>query len=225
MLENKITNLNLDSIVIRTENDLLLFKNSYPMFNIDFNSFTKNTGDIGIWATHYLTYKKFLDSKKDYLITVEDDAILFDNFFDLLEFYIQEVPKDFDLLYLDSPDSAVMSIYGIKNNFYDTKSIYVSHATHWFGGITILLSRNGAKKIIDHIENNIIIRPFDYEILESDPPSSQISKDKGGRVRINISGLIPKNENKKFITYSLSRYAQKIASSVFSESLIREPGR
>lgn len=225
MLSYGATDLSINPVVVRTYEDLSNFNLENPLFNLEFSCFANNTGDIGIWATHYLSYKKFLNSDKKYLIMVEDDAVLYDNFFDLLNFYVKEVPSDFDVLYLDSPDSGIFSVYGNSYDFYKTESIYISHSTHWFGGITMLISRLGAKNIINYIENNTITQPFDYEILESDPPSSIIHSNSNGRLTISITGLIPKNKNKKFMTYSLSPYSQKIASSVFSESLIRKVGK
>lgn len=218
-LSQKIHNLNLNPVVIRNKKNYLEFNNKNPKFNCRISTFEGRYGDVGLWATHYLALKKFIISEYKYLITIEDESVLFDNFFELLDKYIKEIPEDADIIYLDSPDSAVLCSYNKSYKYYKYNDIFwKSH--HWFGGITIMFTKSGAQKIINYIENNIIEESFDYIILDSIPPKSNIfifNKN----IMVTLTGMLPKDKNKKFNTYSIAPNVQKLAGMLSFDSVIR----
>jgi len=83
-----------------------------------------------------------------------------------------------------------------------------------------MFTKSGAQKIINYIENNIIEESFDYIILDSIPPKSNIfifNKN----IMVTLTGMLPKDKNKKFNTYSIAPNVQKLAGMLSFDSVIR----
>ena len=55
---------------------------------------------IGCAISHMNTWKMFLETDDEYTIIFEDDVVLEDNFNEKLKLALQDVPKDYDILYL-----------------------------------------------------------------------------------------------------------------------------
>lgn len=94
--------LDTPTIHIRSEEDLASFYKENNDFIIDPNGYSLDgqqgwkLGELGIWASNYTAWKNFLKTDFDYLILMEDDIIINDNFFPLLEKYINEINVDWD---------------------------------------------------------------------------------------------------------------------------------
>lgn len=117
---------------------------------------------IAIAMSHIKTWRKFLLSDKDICVIFEDDAVLIKDFDKELEIALQNVPNDFDILYLGcfgcNSDLNCLTvpfsfIYDLKN----TKIIndYVIKPKIAFALHGYVLSKKGAEKLIRYISKNI----------------------------------------------------------------------
>lgn len=117
---------------------------------------------IAIAMTHIKTWRKFLLSEKELCLIFEDDVVLVKDFDKELENALQNVPNDFDILYLGcfgcNSDLNCLTIpfsfiYNLKNteiiNDYIIKP-KVAFATHGY-----VISKKGAEKLVRYIEKNI----------------------------------------------------------------------
>jgi len=72
----------------------------YPLI-IDNNTFKKVTkGAICCYLSHLKLYKLFESLKKKYMIILEDDCLIKDNFYQELDQLFNDIPKDFDFIYI-----------------------------------------------------------------------------------------------------------------------------
>jgi GR25 family glycosyltransferase involved in LPS biosynthesis len=122
---------------------------------------TKST--IGIAMAHIKGWKTFLKSGEKYGLIFEDDVVFEDNFKERLDNILNNTPKDVDILYLGcigcnnsiNIPSIILANIGVlnidiyKNNDYVNKSL-LSLGLHGY-----VLSRKGAKKLIQCIEGEI----------------------------------------------------------------------
>jgi GR25 family glycosyltransferase involved in LPS biosynthesis len=71
-----------------------LYNHNISMFQENYNN-----SQIAISLSHFYAYKQISDNYEDGLI-FEDDVILNDNFTDILNKYITQLPKDYDMLFI-----------------------------------------------------------------------------------------------------------------------------
>lgn len=215
------TDLNLETILIKTETDYKKFIEKNNKFKANLKSFPEGLGDVGLWASYYLALKKFIESDFDYLISLQDEVVLFYNFKKLLFKYLQKLPQDADFLYLDNLHSPVLSVYNKSYKNYEVNdTIWVSH--HWFSGDSVLFTKSGANKIINFIENNTLGNYIDSVLLEFENLPTVEFEFKKNIPFIKLSGELPKTKNKKFNSYSISPYVQTLTGSFRTYSIIRE---
>lgn len=120
---------------------------------------------IGCALSHLNVWKTFLKTDKKYAIVFEDDIILNDinyNLSQVIQFYVDKTPKDFDILYLGSLGSdntpnfftISMSLLNMSSEYRDIneyiKRPEVALATHAY-----VISRGGAEKLIENLKGNI----------------------------------------------------------------------
>lgn len=95
---------------------------------------------IGCGLSHYIAAKKFLETDLDYCLILEDDAIpIYKNTKNIITELVNNYKNDYDiiLLYCDGPGCN-----------YKSKSIKPT-GLYW-SAVSYILSRSGAKKILDH---------------------------------------------------------------------------
>jgi hypothetical protein len=127
-----------------------------PYKNIQFPN---SNGEIGLYFSAYSTFKRFLTSKFEYLIWIEDDSVVMPNFKNNLTECLNNVNFQFDLISLGMQQYQLnyyQPYYEDFGNEYFSKVYQV----FWAGGI--LFSRNGIQKIINDLETNGIAYPFDW---------------------------------------------------------------
>jgi len=117
---------------------------------------------IAIAMSHIKTWRKFLLSEKELCIIFEDDVVLVKDFDEELENALQNVPRDFDILYLGcfgcNSDLNCFTIpfsfiYKLNNSEIindHIKKPKIAFALHGY-----VLSKKGAKKLIKYTEKNI----------------------------------------------------------------------
>lgn len=120
---------------------------------------------IGCALSHVNVWKTFLNTDKKYAIVFEDDIILDDityNLSEVIPVYVEQTPKDFDILYLGSLGSdntpnfftismSLLNMSAEYKNINDyVKQPKVALATHAY-----VISRSGAEKLLKNLDGNI----------------------------------------------------------------------
>jgi len=162
-LLGEISNFGLDPILVEGVNGKKLSKEEIADNTTYFGSLFTPLSVIGIAMAHIKVWKLFLESKAEYGIIFEDDVVFEDNFKKELDIGIKNTPKDFDILYLGcfgcqnnynfytaiSVNMGLLNLNAGNINNYVNKPL-VAYATHAY-----IISRKGAKKLIENIEHNI----------------------------------------------------------------------
>jgi glycosyl transferase family 25 len=112
---------------------------------------------IAILLSHFYAYKEISDKYENGLI-FEDDVILSDNFINIFNKYITQLPEDYDMLFLGNGCNLHIESYKlIPNNYIYEKCLY---PTHWGGDgasrctDSYLVNKKCAKKICEYINNS-----------------------------------------------------------------------
>ena len=154
--------LNTDTIKISSYSDYSKFVEENPDFNIDpigYNLDNKQGwryGEVGIWASNWLAWKGFIESEYDYLILMEDDIVLYDNFLHDLERYMKQLPENFDAFHAFCPSDQNHK-YDISMDFSDE---ICSSYQDWSAACYVV-SRSGAQKMIYFASRGIRL-PLDW---------------------------------------------------------------
>ena len=102
-------------------------------------------GEVGIWASNFTAWKKFLDSDYDYLILIEDDIVYEDNMSELLINYVSELPQGWDMFSLFCPEGEFHKYDSSR----DIGQPNVCKTYQDWSMLCYVLSRDGAKKALD----------------------------------------------------------------------------
>jgi len=140
------------------------------LLSTDKNKFTSNCTlpVISLFLKHIFCYHE-INNKYDYALILEDDAICHYQFKERLDYYVRQLPNDWDMLFIG--DGCNLHIpYNIvsKSNMNVFKKCL--EPTLWGGnGATrctdsYLISKKCASKIIDFIDEKTFDRPFDNPI-------------------------------------------------------------
>jgi GR25 family glycosyltransferase involved in LPS biosynthesis len=116
---------------------------------------------ISLFLKHIYIYNLIIKNNEDYVLIFEDDIILDNNFMEKLNNYIEDLPKDFDALFIGNG----CNLHIPNNKIKDGKHIYEECSTRCCD--SYLISKKCAIKIIDFynyfIINNIKIdKPIDH---------------------------------------------------------------
>jgi hypothetical protein len=122
-------------------------------------------GELSIWIGHVLAWTKFLESKFEYLILFEDDAILEHNFAGIIHEILRSAPKDWDVISLFTPES----------EFHRFKSQNLIHKTlvpvyqDW-SALSYAISKKGAQNLLNSLlHSNDINLPIDWYLWRNIP--------------------------------------------------------
>jgi GR25 family glycosyltransferase involved in LPS biosynthesis len=182
-LNDNYKNDNLDNLkftIIKGINGKLLNNDSSNSDQLNkFNSVYQNIGPksaMGCALSHIQCWETFIKSDDDYCLILEDD-IFIDNdkiklkINDLIEFYIEETPKSFDMLYLGYIKGKLIEnlmylIGKTKNSKSNSKfnSKYIEEPNLVLGLHSYILSKQGANKLLNLIKKNPINHHLDYYI-------------------------------------------------------------
>jgi GR25 family glycosyltransferase involved in LPS biosynthesis len=142
------------------------FKLNYQGWDPDFyGQYKKNEarpsgwlyGAIGIWASNFYAWKKFLATEHDYLLIFENDVILDDNFFQLFTTYLEELPEDWEVFHQYVPDTTFQQKKRAKSI---SDNISVSYQT-WSNAV-YAISRKGAERMMEEVGKGIYL-PLDWQ--------------------------------------------------------------
>jgi len=162
----------LDSITKQLDSNMILFErfdaiNGKTLSNrTEFTPFCNRfcaSGIRGCAFSHFSIWQNMIIKGFEYVMILEDDAVLVENFDAKFQDIYQYIPKDFDILYLGSlfycdPSQTYNSIVSSKNIQINKHVLQV----YGCGGLQgYIISNNCAQKIINehisfHIDTNLI---------------------------------------------------------------------
>lgn len=95
--------------------DKLLLEEKQKFINI-------SDSEISTFLHHFECYKQIIEQNHEYALIMEDDAILCDKFCQRLQKYLNDLPKDWDILYIGEgqisvPNSIIKRFRGLVNIF------------------------------------------------------------------------------------------------------------
>lgn len=143
-----------------------IYKHNISMFQENYNN-----SQIAISLSHFYAYKQISNNYDNGLI-FEDDVILNENFTDILNKYMTQLPKDYDMLFLgDGCNLHIENHKLISNQHIYEKCVY---PTSWGGNgasrccDSYIISNKCANKLCEYINNleSKIRLPIDWWLNE-----------------------------------------------------------
>lgn len=125
-------------------------------------TFPPSTGVVGVWASNYTAYKKFLETDKDILLLFEDDIIISKNFKTIVESYMRELPVGWDFFSFFVPEDSLFAYQEAEHNTGE-KNVCISYQQWSCAGYAV--SRQGALKAVENVESYGITAPIDWYIF------------------------------------------------------------
>jgi GR25 family glycosyltransferase involved in LPS biosynthesis len=158
------------TMYLNTADKAEAFVNQTPGFTVNTvhdycklgETWPSSAGVVGVWASNYLAYKKFLESTYDTMILFEDDILVSKNFKLLIETYMSELPLDWDFFSFFVPDDSLFA-YNEDQHTIGAENVCVSYQQWSCAGY--MVSRSGAEKAIKDIESRGINCPIDWYIF------------------------------------------------------------
>lgn len=134
-----------------SDEDLKIFDTKFNYFN----NISMSKSQCGITLSHINAYKKIMNNEYKYSLIIEDDVILDDKFGDKLNKGLEQLPDDYDMLFIGNGCNLHIPL----NKRRPDKFIYKKcrEPTDW-GGLggtrctdSYLVSKKGAKKLMSYI--------------------------------------------------------------------------
>jgi GR25 family glycosyltransferase involved in LPS biosynthesis len=146
------------------------FMDSNPEFKVNTvhdyakpgETFPPSSGVIGVWASNYLAYKKFLETDKDVLFIFEDDVVLSSNFTTITQFYMNQLLPVWDFFSLFVPDD---SLFAYQEDAHDYGEDNVCYSYQQWSCAAYAVSRKGALRAVADIESRGITAPIDWYVF------------------------------------------------------------
>ena len=162
-LKDKIDELDTPTIKISNQEDYDMWLSNNPDFYIDgrgakipgFEGW--RYGEIGIWASNFLAWKKFLDSDCEYVMLMEDDIIPEDNFMELLETCMSELPEGWDMFSFFCPDRELPKF----DSYHDIGKDNICKTYQDWSMLCYVLTKDGARKALANMSPGIEL-PLDW---------------------------------------------------------------
>ena len=158
------------TMYLNTADKVENYINLHPTFKVNTvedycqpgETFPPSAGVVGVWASNYTAYKRFLQSEYSTLIIFEDDILLSKNFKNLLEMYMSELPFDWDFFSFFVPDDSLFAYNEDQHNI-GAENVCISYQQWSCAGY--MVSRAGAEKAVADIESRGINCPVDWYIF------------------------------------------------------------
>ena len=119
-------------------------------------------GEIAIFVANYRAWKMFLETDYDFMILCEDDILVKDYTVKLLEYYVNLLPEDWDVFSYFCPIGQFFK-YREEQHKFDDGPLARAYQDHHL--LCYLVSKEGARKLVESAENNVIIDPIDWFIF------------------------------------------------------------
>lgn len=157
-----VPNLGSLTMYLNTKDKVKTFEESHPKFLINRKydpNWVTSSGVVGIWASTYLAWKKFLETNYDFLIVFEDDIVLDKDFKEKLSNYMTELPDTWEFFTLYTPYDAIRFYTPEVKDIGQENICKIYQANN---AACYLISRNGAQRAIENIESEGITVPVDW---------------------------------------------------------------
>ena len=146
------------------------FVNEHPDFKINTvedycqpgETFPPSSGVVGVWASNYMAYKKFLETDYDTLLLFEDDVILSQNFRIVAERYLEELMPAWDFFSFFVPDD---SLFAYNPHIHDLGDDNTCRSYQQWSCAGYAVSRKGAEKAVEDVQSQGITAPIDWYIF------------------------------------------------------------
>lgn len=139
-----------------TDTELFQNFNIKPFYankKLDYTWDKISRGQKGCAVSHYLILEDMIKQELPYLIIIEDDMILCEDFLDIANKYFEATPDDFDLIYMGNQieiRNNLTRMHQFPSDICIVKYIKsTSFCTHG-----LLWSLKGAKKVYENLKNN-----------------------------------------------------------------------
>ncbi|WP_071890939.1 glycosyltransferase family 25 protein [Hymenobacter sp. PAMC 26628] len=109
-------------------------------------------GSVGCWLGHYSVWKRIVSQKIEYSMIFEDDVILAKSFNTKLNSVLENVPNDFDILFLNSGNN-----YSHNKRVIINKRIFIPYQIR-NGAYGYIVSYSGVKKLLNMIPSVQVTR-------------------------------------------------------------------
>jgi GR25 family glycosyltransferase involved in LPS biosynthesis len=134
------------------------FKQKYTEVNPGWDE--PKVGEFGNFASHYLAWKYLAESNLESLLVFEDDVLIELNFIEKYNLAMDNVPDDYD----------VLSIFVHPNQYdrfdkTDEISYYIAKGYQDWSTLCYVISKQGAKKLTEHVKQYGMTRPTDWFIF------------------------------------------------------------
>lgn len=153
--------LRIKSLDAKNENSLKEFYKNNPEFKFNKEMWPNyKPGELGNFGSHFQAWKYLVNSDLTNLIVFEDDSIIDRDFIESYINLMNFVPEDYD----------VFSIYIDENQYprYNAKdrvNEFISLGYQDWSTLCYVISKNGAKKLYDHVVKEGMYRPTDWFIF------------------------------------------------------------
>ena len=162
--------LGSETVYLNTAEKAKEFTDKTPEFKVntvtDFckpgETFPPSSGVVGVWASTYLAYKKFLESDKKVLILFEDDIVISKNFKGIAELYMSELMPIWDFFSFFVPDD---SLFAYNESEHDLSEEHICKSYQQWSCAGYAVSRRGAEKAIADLKLRGINCPIDWYIF------------------------------------------------------------
>lgn len=113
-------------------------------------------GEIGIWASNWTAWKKFLESDADYLILMEDDMTYNSSFMEIVINYMKQLPEGWEIFHAFSPADQ----FGKHTDRHDFGADDVCIAYQDWSCLCYIITKDAANKMIEY--SNMFNLPLDW---------------------------------------------------------------
>jgi len=125
----------------------------YPFLFSDKNGRKLSLAEISLVMKHHYAFEDTVMNNYDNVVVFEDDIILCDGFNQKLEKYLNQLPDDYDILWIGTCCNLHVPQYNPQLHVYPTQ--HGSRCTHAY-----VISNKGCKKLLEHFPT--IYQPIDW---------------------------------------------------------------
>ena len=158
ILSKESEELNSNSYEISNNDHLVKFIMDHSEIRLNYGGGFKYP-EVGVWASNYDAWVKFLETDKKYLIIFEDDTSVVPDFMDKINYILTELPYDWNAFFFLTPDGNKEHYYKSENHDIGLENICKSYQGNWLGGY--MLNRLGAQLLVNDVQKNMIQAPVD----------------------------------------------------------------
>ena len=159
-----LQNFGLDPIWIEGVNGQQIGRETTRENVLSFHQYLCPKSAVGIAMSHFKVWKEFLKTDKGYAIVFEDDVLLENFFTDYIYNAINNVPLDYDVLYLGCfgcDQQQVSNVYKLSGLLYGSNqrnkqlNDFIAIPEYAYGMHAYVISRQGAAKLLNLLDKKI----------------------------------------------------------------------